>query len=92
MAQEGKQVKCPWDDQYHERPQNPNGTWPGVDKGLLTKDKQMDRSDKNRSYLSQTTTVSVLLRFGFGSWLCQNFPSQSPMKMLSRLLTHFLSL
>lgn len=43
MAQEGKQVKRPWDDQYNEKLQNPNGTWPALDKGLLAKDKQMDR-------------------------------------------------
>lgn len=87
-----KKVKCPCDDQYKERLQNPNGTWHGVDKGLLIEEKQMDRSDENRSYPSHTTTVSVLLSFGFGSWLCQNFPLQSPVKMLLHLLIHFLSL
>lgn len=86
MAQEGKQVKCSWDAQYNERLQNPNGICPGVDKGVLAKDKQMDRS-----YPFHTTAVSVSVSFGFGSWLCQNFPSQSPVKMLSHLLIHFLS-
>lgn len=53
------------------RLQNPSGTfspnsyceaWLGVNKGLLTKGKQMDRSGKNISNLSQSTAASVLLK------------------------------
>lgn len=79
---DGKEVKCSWYRQHNERLQNPSGrfssnsycvTWPDISKGLLTKDKQMDPSGGNRPNLAQSTTVSVLVSFDFGSLAFSKF-------------------